>query len=62
MAECPKIETYVINSGTTIGGGGEPGTPGVAPALANAIYDAIGVRVRELPFSKAELKPSQVIG
>ena len=24
---------------------------GVAPAVANAIYDAVGIRVRELPFT-----------
>ena len=30
---------------------GEPPSIGVAPAIANAIYDAIGVRVRELPIT-----------
>ncbi len=30
---------------------GEPPSVGVAPAIANAIYDAIGVRVRELPLT-----------
>ncbi len=30
---------------------GEPPSVGVAPAIANAIYDAIGVRVRELPIT-----------
>jgi len=32
-------------------GVGEPGMVGVAPAIANAIYDAIGVRIRELPIT-----------
>ncbi len=62
MSETPKIETYIINSGDGLGGGGEPGTPGIAPALANAIYNAIGVRVRELPFAKAELERKALIG
>jgi isoquinoline 1-oxidoreductase beta subunit len=62
MEEAPKIETYIINSGEALGGGGEPGTPGIASALGNAIFDATGVRVRTLPFSKAELKKKEVIG
>ncbi len=62
MSETPKIETYIINSGTAIGGGGEPGTPPIAPAVANAIFNAIGVRVRELPLKKADLKQKEVIG
>ena len=53
MAESPKIETHIINSGHAPGGAGEVGTPAVAPALANAVFDATGVRVRELPLSKA---------
>ncbi len=52
MDESPEIEVHIINSGAAMGGGGEPGTPGIAPALANAIFDATGYRVRELPVSK----------
>ena len=51
MSAAPKIEIHIINSGNAIGGAGEPGTPGVAPALANAIYDATGLRVRRLPLN-----------
>jgi CO/xanthine dehydrogenase Mo-binding subunit len=32
---------------------GESGTFGVSPAIANAIHDAVGVRITELPI-KAE--------
>jgi isoquinoline 1-oxidoreductase beta subunit len=56
MSGAPKIETHIINSGNTIGGAGEPGTPGIAPALANAIYDATGFRVRELPLNVIDLE------
>jgi len=52
MDEAPVIETHVINSGEAIGGAGEPGTPGIAPALANAVYDATGIRVRQLPLKR----------
>ena len=48
--ECPKIETHIVNSGEPLGGAGEPGTPAIAPALANAIFDATGARVRALPI------------
>ena len=47
MNESPEIETHIINSGDAIGGAGEPGTPAIAPALANAFYDAIGIRICE---------------
>ena len=55
MAESPRIETYIVNSGHHVGGAGEVGTPGIAPALANAIYDATGVRVRQLPLKNVNL-------
>ncbi len=54
--ETPVIETYIINSGADLGGAGEPGTPAIAPALANAVFDAIGTRVRELPLKKYDLR------
>ena len=51
MSEAPVVETHIINSGEDLGGAGEPGTPGIAPALANAVYDATGIRVRDLPLN-----------
>jgi isoquinoline 1-oxidoreductase beta subunit len=56
MNENPKIETYIIKSDNFPGGGGEPSTPCIAPALANAIFDATGTRIRELPVKNHELK------
>jgi isoquinoline 1-oxidoreductase beta subunit len=55
MNEAPNIETHVINSGHAIGGAGEPGTPGVAPALVNAVFNATGTRVRQLPLNRFDL-------
>lgn len=55
MTEAPLIQTHVINSGHDIGGAGEPGTPGIAPALANAVFNATGTRVRQLPLSNFDL-------
>ena len=54
--EMPEVETVIVESGGPLGGAGEPGTPPLAPALANAIHDAIGVRIRELPISKHDLR------
>ena len=55
MDESPDIETYIINSGDGIGGAGEPGTPAIAPALVNAIFNATGKRIRDLPVKLHDL-------
>jgi len=33
-----------------MGGIGEPGLPPIAPAVANAVFKAAGIRVRRLPM------------
>ena len=53
LADAPPILVEIVNSGAEIGGVGEIGTPGVAPALANAIFAAVGQRLRTLPFQLA---------
>lgn len=52
MAQSPRIEVKVLQTGGPIRGIGEPGTPPAAPALANAIFQATGQRIRELPLRK----------
>jgi len=54
MSNAPVIETHIINSGEAIGGAGELGTPPIAPALANAIFNATGTRIRQLPIKNSE--------
>lgn len=49
MSETPPIHVHIIDSDMIPGGVGEPGLPPVAPALTNAILDATGTPVRELP-------------
>lgn len=51
MAEAPlAFDVHVVDSTSPPGGVGEPGTPPAAPALANAIFNATGVRIRRLPI------------
>ena len=51
MAETPEIDVHIISSTEPPGGVGEPGVPPIAPALANALFAATGVRIRDLPFA-----------
>ncbi len=51
--ECPEIETEIIASEERPGGVGEPGTPPIAPAVANAVFALTGQRLRALPLKLA---------
>ena len=48
--QMPKVEVILVDSDENPGGVGEPGTPPIAPAVANAIFHATGQRLRSLPF------------
>lgn len=51
--ECPAIQTEIIASAEPPEGVGEPGTPPIAPAVANAIFALISQRLRTLPLKVA---------
>jgi isoquinoline 1-oxidoreductase beta subunit len=56
MADSPVIEVRVLPSGARTGGAGEPGTPPIAAAVANAVFAATGQRIRSLPLRKHDLR------
>jgi isoquinoline 1-oxidoreductase beta subunit len=49
--QMPRIEVYIVPSTEKPTGVGEPGTPVIAPALANAILALQGKSIRVLPMS-----------
>lgn len=58
--DIPRMESFIVETNDPKGpfgakGVGEPPLVAVAPAIANAIYDAIGVRVKELPLSRDKI-------
>ncbi len=58
IAEAPEtIDVVLINHPEVLpSGAGEPSTRPVAAAIANAIFDATGVRMRRVPFSPDRVK------
>ena len=51
LSQVPKIDIEIIQSGHHPSGVGEPASTVVAPAVANAIYNAVGARVRHMPIT-----------
>jgi CO/xanthine dehydrogenase Mo-binding subunit len=56
IGEVPEVDIQFIDSSEPPVGLGEPGTPVVAPAIGNAIFAAVGVRLRHLP-----IRPNDVL-
>ncbi|WP_029910340.1 xanthine dehydrogenase family protein molybdopterin-binding subunit [Caulobacter sp. UNC358MFTsu5.1] len=54
MNEAPVVETHVVPSGNPPSGVGEPGTPVIAPAVANALLALSKTPTGRLPFVRAQ--------
>lgn len=53
LSEMPKVEVHILPSTERPSGVGEPGVPTASPALVNAIFNATGQRIHQLPINKA---------
>jgi isoquinoline 1-oxidoreductase subunit beta len=53
LVDCPQIDTDILPSNAPPEGVGEPGTPPIAPAVANALFALTGQRLRRLPLALA---------
>ncbi len=56
LDQTPKISVIVVQNGHFPVGAGEPATTVVAPAIGNAIANAVGVRIRSLPITREKIK------
>src|SRR5262252_6619013 len=56
MHQMPDLDISIIANNDPPSGCGEPAVTVVAPAIANAIYNAIGARVRSLPITAEAVK------
>ncbi|WP_025564877.1 molybdopterin cofactor-binding domain-containing protein [Psychromonas sp. SP041] len=56
LGQTPEVKIEFIASKMPPSGLGEPAVTAVAPAIANAIYQAVGVRLRKIPMKPSELK------
>jgi isoquinoline 1-oxidoreductase beta subunit len=60
MPDMPRvIEVHIVPSANAPSGVGEPGTPPIAPAVANAVRAATGIRLHTLPFDLAAARRAQ---
>jgi isoquinoline 1-oxidoreductase beta subunit len=53
LNEMPTVEVHIVPSDAPPSGVGEPGTPPIAPAVANAVFALSGQRLRRLPLQLA---------
>jgi isoquinoline 1-oxidoreductase beta subunit len=53
MSEMPRVEVHIVESQVRPTGVGEPAVPVIGPAVANALFNATGNRIRVLPLARA---------
>ncbi|MGC2401256.1 MAG: molybdopterin cofactor-binding domain-containing protein [Acidobacteriaceae bacterium] len=55
MPDAPRLETHLVEGGRPPGGIGEPPLALIGPSVANAVFNATGKRLRELPLRLDEM-------
>jgi CO/xanthine dehydrogenase Mo-binding subunit len=55
FSEVPAVDTIIVPSDRPSVGAGEASLGPTAAAIANAVFDALGVRVRELPITSERI-------
>jgi isoquinoline 1-oxidoreductase beta subunit len=58
LHEMPSVEVHIVPSTAAPSGAGEMGVPPILPAVANAIFDASGIRIRRTPVRPEDLRGS----
>jgi CO/xanthine dehydrogenase Mo-binding subunit len=56
IGDVPELDIAFIDSTEVPVGLGEPGTTVVGPAIGNAIFAAVGARLRHLPIRPADVR------
>jgi isoquinoline 1-oxidoreductase len=56
MSQIPEIDVSIIGNGEPAVGCGEPAVTVIAPAIGNAVFNAVGARVRSLPITAEAVK------
>jgi CO/xanthine dehydrogenase Mo-binding subunit len=60
MSQAPSVDVvFVEDRSQPMQGLGEPAIGPVSAAISNAIYDAIGVRLRDLPFTADRIQAAR---
>jgi isoquinoline 1-oxidoreductase len=55
MDKLPEMDIQIVENGIYPCGAGEPATSVVGAAIANAVFNAIGVRIRKLPIQRRDI-------
>lgn len=61
MSNVPDLDISIISNGQPASGCGEPATTVVGPAIGNAIFAAVGARVRTLPITPEAVKAAMKV-
>jgi isoquinoline 1-oxidoreductase len=56
LSQVPELDISIVGNGEPAVGCGEPAVTVVAPAIGNAIFNAVGARVRSLPITAEAVK------